>query len=313
VNEFDLINNIKSKYTLNSIGDDCAVLPKDGETDQLMTADMLVEDVDFRLEWTRPELLGHKALAVSLSDIAAMGGDPRWAMISIAVPSNLWDTGFIDLFYEGYMALAREFSVDLIGGDLSRSPDKLVIDSVVSGSVPKGKAILRSGAKPGDGIFVTGTLGGAAGGLQLLEGSSDHAVNSSELIQKQLKPRPQVETAKLLQVLGVATAMIDISDGLSSDLWHICEMSAVGAELDAESIPIDPLLREHFPAAECLELALNGGEDFQLLFTADEKKFRSTDLAGITQIGRIAEGVGKIELITDGITTPLRRKGYRHF
>lgn len=313
MNEFEFIDHIKSKYSLNHLGDDCAVLPKDGQTDQLMTADMLVEDVDFRLEWTTPEFLGHKALAVSLSDIAAMGGEPEWAMLSIAVPPKLWETRFLDGFYEGWMALARKFSVELIGGDVSRSPDKLVIDSVVIGAVEKGKAIFRSGADHGDGIYVTGTLGGAAGGLKLLENGADGDKNSDGLIQKQLKPEPQIKLGKLLQSLGIATSMIDISDGLSSDLRHICEMSGVGAEIDAKLIPIEPLLREHFPADECLEMALNGGEDFQLLFTADEKKFSTVKPAGITQVGRIIENTAGVELIRPGSKTQLQPKGYRHF
>jgi len=310
VNEFEFINNIKSRYSLNQLGDDCAVLPKDGQTDQLVTADMLVEDVDFRLEWTQPEFLGHKALAVSLSDIAAMGGEPKWAMLSIAVPPKLWETDFLDRFYEGWMALALEFSVELIGGDISRSPDKLVIDSIVSGSVPKGKAILRSGALPGDSIYVTGDLGGAAGGLKLLENGDK---NGRELTLKQLKPQPQVNIGKLLQSLDIVTGMIDISDGLSSDLLHICEMSGVGAEIDTELIPVDPLLKHQFPPEQCLEMALNGGEDFQLLFTAGEKEFSDSKLTGIAQIGRIVKAVSGIQLKGQAGNRKLKPKGYRHF
>ena len=310
MDEFEFINNIKSRYSLNQLGDDCAVLPKDGQTDQLVTADMLVEDVDFRLEWTKPECLGHKALAVSLSDIAAMGGEPKWAMLSIAVPPKLWETDFLDRFYEGWMAIAGEFSVELIGGDVSRSPDKLVIDSIVSGSVPKGKAILRSGALPGDSIYVTGDLGGAAGGLKLLENGDK---NGGELTLKQLKPQPQVNIGKLLQSLDIVTAMIDISDGLSSDLLHICEMSGIGAEIDTELIPVDPLLQHHFPAEQYLEMAFNGGEDFQLLFTADEKEFSDSKLTGIAQIGRIVKAVSGIQLKGQAGNRKLKPKGYRHF
>ena len=167
--EFEFIQHIKEKYSLDRIGDDCAVLPKDDKTDMLVTSDMLVEDIDFRLEWTTPEFLGHKALAVSLSDIAAMGGDPKWAVLSIGVPERLWRQDFVDRLYKGWHELAREFGVELVGGDISRTPDKLVIDSTVFGDVPKGEAIFRSGARPADRIFVSGTLGDAAGGLKLLE------------------------------------------------------------------------------------------------------------------------------------------------
>src|SRR5207247_10573883 len=137
--------------------------------DLLVTADMLVEEIDFRLELTRPEALGHKALAVSLSDIAAMGGRPVWSMLTIGIPERLWKTDFVKGFYEGWNSLAAKFDVELIGGDISRSPDKFVVDSIVGGETPKGSAVLRSGAKAGDGIFVSGKLGGAAGGLILLE------------------------------------------------------------------------------------------------------------------------------------------------
>src|SRR6187549_4011793 len=136
VSEFEFIKNIKSRYSLNKIGDDCAVLPKDSETDLLITADLLIEDIDFRLDWTTPELLGRKALGVSLSDIAAMGGKPTSALVSIGVPDELWDSDFLDRFYEGWHAMAGQFGVELIGGDVSRSPDKLVIDSIVLGEVP---------------------------------------------------------------------------------------------------------------------------------------------------------------------------------
>ena len=159
--EFDFIQNIKNKFLLGRVGDDCAVLPKNDKTDLLVTADMLVEEIDFRLAWTTPGLLGHKALAVSLSDIAAMGGQPVWAMISIGVPEKLWKTDFLDRFYDGWFALARQFNVELVGGDVSRTPDKVTIDSIVGGEVEKGRAVLRSSANPGDAIFVTGTLGGA--------------------------------------------------------------------------------------------------------------------------------------------------------
>src|SRR4029079_14825756 len=144
--EFEFIQNIKKKYSLEKVGDDCAVLPKNSWTDQVITADLLVEDIDFRLEGTTPEFLGHKALAVSISDVAAMGGEPKWAMLSVGMPENLWNSDFINGFYEGWFALAKKFSIELVGGDVSRTPDRIVIDSIVGGEVPKGKAIMRSGA-----------------------------------------------------------------------------------------------------------------------------------------------------------------------
>src|SRR5205807_6733690 len=158
VSELQFIENLRTRYALGKVGDDCAVLPKDTETDLLVTVDMLVEDIDFQIEWGMPGLLGHKALAVSLSDIAAMGGKAAWAMLSLGVPAKLWNTDFMDKFYKGWSALAGEFDVELVGGDVSRSPEKLVIDSMAGGEVAKGRAIMRSGARLGDSIFVTGTL-----------------------------------------------------------------------------------------------------------------------------------------------------------
>src|SRR5215204_747686 len=173
--EFEFIRNIKEKYGLRHIGDDCAVLPKDSKTDLIITADMLVEDIDFRIQWTTAEMVGHKALAVSLSDIAAMGGTPKWAMLSIGIPEPLWKGTFVDKFYQGWFGLAKPYHVELVGGDVSRTPDKVVIDSIVGGEVSRGNAIARSGARPGNSIFVTGSLGGAAAGLKLLESGTRYS------------------------------------------------------------------------------------------------------------------------------------------
>ena len=317
MNEFELINNLKLKYGLNKIGDDCAVLPKDAETDLLVTSDMLVEDVDFELVWTKPELLGHKALAVSLSDIAAMGGTPKWAMLSIGVPESLWNSDFIDKFYASWFELARSYDVELVGGDISRSPDKLFVDSIAGGEVAKGKAILRSTAKPGDAIFVTGTIGGAAGGLKLLERGFEIIDGvpdlTAVLLLKQLKPSSQTEVAKALQELRVVTSMIDISDGLSSDLGHICRASGVGAVLRAETLPIHRDLYNYFHSDLNLEMALDGGEDFELLFTVDEKNISLLDSLDVTRIGEITSNVDIITLISEGNSTVLEPKGYKHF
>ncbi len=312
--EFDFIHHIKKSYGLSRVGDDCAVLPKDAETDILITADMLAEDVDFRLEWTSPELLGHKALAVSLSDIAAMGGRPTFAMLSFGVPESVWSGDFLERFYEGWHGLAREFGVELVGGDVSRIPEKFVIDSIVLGEVSKGKAILRSGAKPGDKIYVTGSLGGAAGGLKLLESGTRHdqdlSQSARELIERQLRPMPRLDLADQFP----ASAMIDLSDGLSSDLGHICEASGVGAVLYAEQIPIDVRLDSIFSSLdEKLHLALDGGEDFELLFTAERKKTLPPEIADITCIGEITANIAKIELIRGGLASELKPKGFQHF
>ena len=131
----------EKRFNLAKIGDDCAVLPKDEQTDLVITTDLLVEDIDFRLDWTTPEFLGHKSLAVSLSDVAAMGAKPVWSMLSIGIPTKIWKTNFVDKFYEGYFELAKKFDVEFVGGDVSKTPDKIVIDSIVAGEVEKGKAV----------------------------------------------------------------------------------------------------------------------------------------------------------------------------
>jgi len=315
MNEFEFIDSIKSKYLLNKVGDDCAVLPKNAENDLLVTADLLVEDIDFRLEWTTPEFLGHKALAVSLSDIAAMGGTPKWAMLSLGLPENLWkNSGFLNEFYLGWTTLANDLGVELIGGDVSRSTDKLVLDSIVGGEVAKGKAIFRSGAKPGDRIYVTGSLGGSAGGLNLLENGSrfDPTLTNGQcrLILKQLKPSPHRQTANWLRTLDNVSAMIDISDGISSDLLHVCLESRVGAKIYVDRLPIDQNLAAVFPSEACLDMALNGGEDFELLFTLTSQP---TDAFPGTLIGEITPGPSEVLLVRDGKTEHLSPKGYRHF
>jgi thiamine-monophosphate kinase len=313
--EFDLIRNIKTKYGLKFIGDDCAVLPKDSKTDLVITADMLVEDVDFRLNWTTPEFLGQKALAVSLSDVAAMGANPKWAMLSIGIPEAVWNGSFIDKFYKGWFTLAKLHKIELVGGDISRTPDRVTIDSIAAGEVPKGKAIMRSDAKPGDSIFVSGSLGGAAGGLTLLESGERHANTRSkkrELIDRQLRPMPRVEIGKVLSRSNVATAMIDISDGLAADLHHLCDASGVGARIEIDTIPLDKNLKVVNGADE-LHFALSGGEDFELLFTSKRTFFSSPKLSSVTRIGEVTSNAGIVELAGREADQILPRIGYRHF
>jgi len=315
--EFEFIDHIRSRYGLTRVGDDCAVLPKDDAMDMVVTADLLVEDIDFRLEWTTPEFLGHKALAVSLSDIAAMGATPRSALLSLGIPELLWKTNFLDRFYAGWHALAGAHCVELAGGDISRSSDKFFVDSVVLGDVPKGKGVFRSGAKPGDHIFVTGFLGGASAGLDLLSNGIRLDANLSttcrHLLLRQLQPIPQVITGNLLQEYALPTAMLDISDGLSSDVAHLARASGVGVRLDAACLPVDPAIFD-FPdlAANALQFALHGGEDFELLFTVrPDKSDIALDL-GFHQIGEITDS-SECDFLSDGKCTRLEPTGFRHF
>ncbi len=324
--EFDFIKNLKQKFNLSKIGDDCAVLPKDEETDLVITTDLLVEDIDFRLRWTTPEFLGHKALAVSLSDIAAMGAKPVWAMLSIGVPENLWKLGFVEKFYKAWFKLARKHNVELVGGDISKTPDKIVIDSISGGEVKRGNAIMRSGAKVGDLIFVTGSLGGASAALNFLESGiklSSVNANSSryKLLLRQLKPDAQTKLGQLFGDQNIATSMIDISDGLSSDILHLCEASQKGARIYQYKIPIDKnIVHSSSENMDILDFALNGGEDFELLFTCSpsnsEKILEEISLAEnveITCIGEITETPKRIELISQISERKLIPKGFQHF
>ncbi len=331
MNEFEFIEKLKNKSSTirNSqsafrigIGDDCAVLPKDAKTNLVITTDLLIEDIDFRLSWSKPEFIGHKALAVSLSDVAAMGAKPVWAMLSIGVPASVWKTDFVENFYDGWFRLAKKFDVQLIGGDVSKTPDKIVIDSITAGEVKKNKAILRSGAKVGDLIFVTGNLGGAAAGLKLLESgfsyNSPNKIWQRNLLLKQLKPFPQVSDGLFISENNLATAMIDLSDGLSSDLAHLCRASRVGAKIYADKIPFHKNLRSIAKSIdEKIDCALNGGEDFELLFTVNPKKsFKAENILKNRKffcIGETTANEGIIELSFENEVKILQPKGFRHF
>jgi thiamine-monophosphate kinase len=305
------------------IGDDAAVIRQVSGRETVVTADLLVEGIDFLLEATPPRLLGHRALAVSLSDVAAMGACPRWALLSIGVPRAVWRSRFLDQFYEGFFALAERYGVQLIGGDVSRTPGRIVIDSIVMGEAARSRAVRRAGARPGDHIFVTGTLGGAAAGLQLiLDGARlpkrsprrREARRVEGLLLRHLCPQPRVRWGVVLGEERLATAMIDISDGLSSDLAHLCRESNVGARLMASRIPIDPLIAE---ARDEDALALNGGEDFELLFTVKPRNLARlpTEVDGVpaTYIGDVTDEPGRVLLVDQGRTRALRPAGFAHF
>lgn len=331
MNEFEFIEKLKNKSsafrnsqfsTRMGIGDDCAVLPKDSKTDLVMTTDLLVEDIDFRLAWSKPEFIGHKALAVSLSDLAAMGAKPLWAMTSIGVPTSVWNSDFVEKFYDGWFRLAEKFQVELVGGDVSKTPDKIVIDSIVAGEVKKNKAVLRSGAKVGDLIFVTGNLGAAAAGLQLLENqlSYDSAdkIWQKNLLMKQLQPSPKISEGLFLSENNLATAMIDLSDGLSSDLTHLCRASRVGAKIYAGKIPFHKNLPSIAKSLdEKLHFSLDGGEDFELLFTVNpKKKFHlenELENLNFSHFGEVTANEGIIELSIEDKIQILQPKGFRHF
>jgi thiamine-monophosphate kinase len=331
--EFDFINKLRQRLPksdqsslLVGIGDDAAVVRSLPGRDILFSTDLLVEDIDFRRTATTPSLLGHKSLAVSLSDIAAMGARPRWSLISVGVPEDVWETQFVDEFYEGLLGLAQHYDVQLIGGDTSRTPDKIVIDSIVIGDCANGSAVTRAGAKPGDQIFVSGALGAAAAGLRLIErgahlpseGNDDlHLID--QLVLRHLRPESRVGWGIVLGQERLATAMIDLSDGLSSDLNHLCEDSRVGALLESSAIPIDKHVTEICGrrALDPLQLALHGGEDFELLFTVDPGKVsklpRRVDGIAVTRIGEIRNASDGIKILEGSRVWELKPGGWRHF
>jgi thiamine-monophosphate kinase len=258
-NEFDFINELRQRAGVSAqslvagIGDDAAVLRNTPGKETVITADLLVEDIDFRRTTTPPYLLGHKALTVSLSDIAAMGARPLWSMVSIGVPEDLWQTDFVERLYDGLLDLANRYGVHLIGGDTSRTNERLVIDSIVSGECSTGRAVLRSGASVGDQIFVTGSLGAAAAGLRLIERGAHLAEQNlgdedsqklDHVLLRQLRPEARVGWGIVLGEERLATAMIDLSDGLSSDLNLLCEASNLGALIDSALLPIDERVTE---------------------------------------------------------------------
>lgn len=345
MNEFDFIRKIRklaqergaAPGLARGIGDDAAVLKSLAGSDVVVSTDLLVEDVDFRRDTTRPDLLGHKALAVSLSDIAAMGARPRWALLSLGIPNDVWESGFVDNFYGGFFELAARYGVHLIGGDISRTPDKIVIDSIAIGECLAGCEVFRAGAQPGDQIFVTGFLGDAAAGLRLIErGARLHAPTAQEpppaadgdeserhpidhLLLRQLRPEPRVGWGLLLGEQGLATAMIDISDGLSSDINHLCDESKVGALIDAASIPIDPLVKDLSGrrALDPLMLALHGGEDFELLFTVGSEDVARlptrVDGVSLTRIGEIKEASAGVQISEGARAWKLEPGGWQHF
>ncbi len=333
MNEFDFIRKIReqarsrpaSSDLVCGIGDDAAVFKPSTGSNVVVSADLLIEDIDFRHDYTTPNLLGHKALAVSLSDLAAMGARPRWAMLSLGVQTGVWNAEFTDGFYEGFFSLADRYDVKLIGGDVSRSPDRTVIDSMVFGECEPDRPIRRSGARPGDRIFVTGFLGDAAAGLRLLERGarlhSDHAETHliDRLLLRQLRPDPRVGWGLLLGTQKLATAMIDLSDGLSSDLNHLCAESQVGALIDASRIPIDPLVREVCGrrALDPLMLALHGGEDFELLFTVPAETVASlpkrVDGVALTHIGEITTVSSGVQVSEGSRIWNLKPGGWEHF
>ena len=332
--EFDFIDGLRQRAAATGhslvagIGDDAAVYRSTAGKETVITADLLVEDIDFRRTTTPPYLLGHKALAVSLSDIAAMGARPLWSMVSIGVPEDVWETDFVERLYDGLLSLANRYGVQLIGGDTSRTNERIVIDSIVSGECAAGMAVMRSGARAGDQVFVTGSLGAAAAGLRLIERGAhlaeqnladDDSQKLDHILLRQLRPEPRVGWGIVLGEERLATSMIDLSDGLSSDLNRLCTASNVGALIDSALLPVDDRVTELCGrrALDPLQLALHGGEDFELLFTVKPPDVarlpKRVDGVEIKRIGEITDSRDGVRVSEGTRVWELKPGGWVHF
>ncbi len=324
IGEFGLIAIIRKRMgtlrpeVIRSIGDDVAVVSI-GQKALLITTDILIEDIHFERSWTDPYRLGKKALAVNLSDIAAMGGTPKYFLISLGLPKTL-PYAFVSLFYRGLKEMARRYQVDLVGGDTSLS-QKIIINICLIGEGINRNLVFRNGAKVGDDLYVSGTLGDAALGLRILQDQSSPQ-KPKGLIGRHLTPTPRIELGKALARKQIASAMIDVSDGLLSDTSHILEESKVGAEIWEERLPLS---REYLRwintySKDPYQIALSGGEDYELLFTAPPK-WKSNILSlsrslniPITQVGKILPLKEGIQLIgKGGKRVSLNRLGFDHF
>ncbi len=324
--ELALIERIRHRITAKNaelrlgIGDDCALLRLKPSEEMAVTTDLSIAGRHFRLDWHPPQSIGHRALTRGLSDIAAMGARPVAAFLSLGLSRDLTvaqgrRSAWVDGFLDGFVALANKYQTPLAGGDLAESPVAMA-DIVLLGAVPSGKALLRSRARAGDLLCVTGVLGGAAVGLERLQklvGSrrkADRRVYNDVRLTPHLWPQPRIAQGLWLSKKRIATAAIDLSDGLSTDLNHLCQESGVAAEVDAQALPIQP--------GATLEQALHGGEDYELLFTIGSKTAIPRSIAGIpvTRIGRIVpkhSARSRVMLLDQSGPRPLRAAGWQHF
>lgn len=305
VDEFELIRRFFDRPTdaegvLVGIGDDGAVLQPRSGREQVQVIDTLVESVHFP-SGTRAADVGYRVVAVNLSDVAAMGAEPRWMTLALTLPTS--DAKWVADFARGLFEAAREHDVALIGGDMT-SGDKVVATVHVTADVEPGKALLRSGAEVGDTVYVTGTLGDAAAGLTLYQrGESD-----SYLMGRFLRPSARVTTGR--QLVGRASAAIDVSDGLVGDLKKLLDASGIGADLDVGKVPLSDAITARFDAADRVRLALTGGDDYELCFTARPDAIKG--LANLTPIGKVVDGAG-LTCRENGVVVDYEDSGYRHF
>jgi thiamine-monophosphate kinase len=322
--EFGLIDRISGRIAGHAsrntgvrigIGDDAAALESSPGCVTLATSDMLLEGVHFDLDLCDPLTLGRKSLSVNLSDIAAMGGTPRYCLLSLAVPQEL-PVEFLDGFVTGFLERADEFGVALVGGDTCASRGGLAVSVTVLGEQHPELVVRRSGARPGDLVFVTGTLGDSALGLKLLQGGE----RAGEAVRRHLDPAPRVREGLALAQAQIPTAMIDVSDGLLADLGHILNLSGAGARLDLARLPLSPAFTAQMSALpeDPFLLPLAGGEDYELLFTTPPER-RDAAMALLAPLGTQLTLIGEITaagvrvIAPDGSDYPVAARGYNHF
>lgn len=320
LSEFELIRRFftyPARHAVLGVGDDAAIVRAGKGSDLVMTTDMLVAGTHFFPD-ADPRKLGHKALAVNLSDIAAMGAIPRWATLSIALPRV--DTRWLAAFMSGFMRLARRHGVDLVGGDTTHGPLNICVQ--ITGEVPRGRALRRDGARVGDDVWVSGTLGDAALALELARGRFKFMPRESRRLQKKLEaPTPRIALGVALR--GIARSAIDISDGLIADLGHICERSRVAAVVRLQDLPCSALLKRHLDRPAARAALLSGGDDYELCFTAGRgQRAAIARLAKrvrlkLTRVGRITRqqrGTPRVAVLdVEGRPLRVRSGGFEHF
>jgi len=331
VGEFDLVelasqfNLIHPERVVVGVGDDCAVVRGEGRELLLLTTDVMIDTVHFRRELIDPESLGEKLLRINISDIAAMGGEPREALLCSMLTADL-DVSWVERLYRGLNQAAETFGVNIVGGDTSQSPHRLALVLTLTGRVDEGDLICRSGGRPGDLLFVSGTLGGSDAGLAVLTGETVELSpgERDRLTARHLRPEPRLDLGQALAASGVVTAMTDLSDGLAVDLPNICRASGLAAELVTGELPIAPELGRFCRQRDISpqQFALKAGGDYELLFAVEpdridqiEKLSECENLPRLTQIGRLTDGeVGEVIVVRpDGQREVLKTGGWEHF
>jgi thiamine-monophosphate kinase len=306
---------------VTGIGDDCAVLPWTKKERLLVTTDMLVEDRHFLRSGISARDLGYKSLAVNLSDIAAMGGRPRWAFLSMGIPSGI-ELDWLDDFFRGWREAAKPSGAILLGGDTTKSPDRLVVNVVVLGTVRSGREKFRSTAKPGDIIVVTGNLGDSGAGLNVLLNGGPRDRDERRLLRSHNRPRPHLEEGAWLASRPGVRAMMDVSDGLDSDIRRMMGPSKVGAEIELDRLPLSPSMVRvaRRRGWNSVETAATGGEDYCLLLTVEPSRFKSLAASFARRFGRPLTAVGTIRprsrglrYFSNGRPTRLEGRGFDHF